>query len=391
MTDAGRPVVIHSARKVDEGGEVDGFWVAFADDSIAATGTGDGWRTYAAPGIEPFNADGGILTPGFIDLHGHGAGGFSYDDGAYAIERGLAVHRAHGTTRALVSLVANPVESLELSLAAIADLAATDPLVLGAHLEGPFLAPTRKGAHNPEFLIDPSPAVVERLIEASRGTLRTITIAPELANAFEAIDVLVAAGVAVAVGHTEASEHQAAAAFDAGARLLTHTFNAMPGIGHREPGPVVAAVRDDRVTLELILDGVHVHPHVAELLMAAAPGRVALITDAMAATGASDGHYTLGSLDVIVEGGRASLVDAEGKPATIAGSTLTQDKALRIAVTDAGQPLPAAVAALTAVPARALGLGHRFGRLAPGYAADAVLLSHDLVVRAVWADGARIG
>jgi N-acetylglucosamine-6-phosphate deacetylase len=387
---AGARVLVHSARKCDVDGEASDFWVVFDGDRITAAGTGTGWAAHAAGGTEVTDAAGELLTPGFIDLHGHGGGGASFDDGTAAIGRALAVHRAHGTTRSVLSLVANPAGALEASLTAIADLAERDPLVLGSHLEGPFLAPSRKGAHNPDFLAAPSPAAVERLVAAARGTLRQITLAPELPGALDVIPVLAAEGVVVAVGHTEADEDLARAAFDRGARLLTHAFNAMPGIAHREPGPVVAAIRDERVTAELILDAVHVHPDVARLLLDAAPGRVALITDAMAAAGAADGTYRLGSLDVAVTDGVARLRQPDGSPGSIAGSTLTLDHALRAATQLCGMSLPAAVAALTWVPARALGLDDRLGRLAPGYAADAVLLGDAYQVRAVWGAGRRL-
>jgi N-acetylglucosamine-6-phosphate deacetylase len=396
----GARVILHGARKCDVDGEADGFWVVFDGDRITATGDGAGWAAHAGAGADVVDAAGAVLTPGFIDLHGHGGGGFSFDDAAFggasghegadAVGRALAVHRAHGTTRSVLSLVANPVVALERSLAAIADITERDPLVLGSHLEGPFLAPGRKGAHNPDFLVSPSPGVTERLVAAARGTLRQFTIAPELPGALDAVQALAEAGVVVAVGHTEAGEEQAQAAFDRGARLLTHAFNAMPGIGHRKPGPVVAAIRDERVTAELILDGVHVHPDVARLLLGAAAGRVALITDAMAAAGSADGSYRLGSLDVAVVDGVARLAGPDGAPGAIAGSTLTQDHALRVATRQCGMSLRAAVTALTWIPARVLGLGHRLGRLAPGYAADAVLLNGGCEVRAAWGAGRRL-
>ena len=387
---AGARVIVHGARKCDVDGEASGFWAVFDGDRISACGTGADWAAHAAGGAEITDAAGALLTPGFIDLHGHGGGGASFDDGAEAIGRALAVHRAHGTTRSVLSLVANPAGALERSLAAIADLAEQDPLVLGSHLEGPFLAPARRGAHNPDYLTVPSPAAVGRLVAAARGTLRQVTLAPELPGALDAIGALTAAGAVVAVGHTEADVDLTRGAFDRGARLLTHAFNAMPGIGHREPGPVVAAIRDARVTAELVLDGVHVHPDVARLLLEAAPGRVALITDAMAAAGAADGTYRLGSLDVAVTDRVARVRQPDGSPGSIAGSTLTLDCALRAATRLAGMSLPAAVAALTWVPARALGLDQRLGRLAPGYAADAVLLNEACEVRAVWGAGRRL-
>lgn len=379
-------LLIHSATKVDVDGQLDAFWFHAVDGVIVTTGTGEQWRSIELDADTVVrDAAGAHLTPGFIDLHVHGGGGAAFDDGPAAILQALAVHRAHGTTRSLISLVSNPVDTLVTSLDGIADLVGEDPLVLGAHLEGPFLSPVKKGAHDVTALIEPTPAVVERLIDASRGTLRQITIAPELPNALEAIQVLVEAGVVVAVGHTDADEALTKTAFDTGARLVTHVFNAMNGIHHRAPGPIVASFADERVTVELILDGEHVHPDVAKLVFEQAPGRVALITDAMAAAGSADGRYLLGSLEVEVTDGLARLVEGD----SIAGSTLTLDRALRLAI-ESGIPAASAVAAMTSTPARVLGLGHRFGRLAAGHAADAVLLDHDWNVQAVWADGTEL-
>ena len=372
--------LVTGGRLLDERGPVEGGWVLLDGDAIAASGSGD--PPDADERVDLPRAD---LVPGFVDLHAHGGGGHSFDDGPDAVRAALAVHRAAGTTRSVVSLVAAPVAELEGSLAGIADLAAADPTVLGAHLEGPFLAPARRGAHDARHLRAPTRADVDRLLAAARGTLRQVTVAPELPGALDAVRAFAAAGVTVAVGHTEADAALTAAAFDAGARLLTHALNAMPGLHHREPGPVGAALADHRVTLELVLDGVHVHPVVAALLMSGAPGRVALVTDAMAAAGGADGEHRLGALGVTVRDGRAVLTGTD----TLAGSTLTQDDALRTALA-AGVGEDAAVAALTAVPARALGLGHRLGRLAPGYAADVVALGADRSVTAVWAAGERI-
>lgn len=373
--------VIHSARLVSEGRITEDAWVRSEGGLVTAVGTGAGWEEADAVIDAAAEAgSGAVLTPGFVDVHGHGGGGASFDDGAEAIRTARALHRAHGTTRAVVSLVTAPLEDLERRVAEIAALTRTDADILGSHLEGPFLDPAHHGAHEPSLLRDPDTEAVARLLAAGEGTIRQVTIAPELPGGLEAIAQIVAAGAAAAIGHTSADGELAAAAFDAGATILTHAFNAMPPIHHRAPGPVLAAAADHRVILEGIADGVHLHEQVVRLLFDSAPGRVALVTDAMAAAGASDGDYDLGAVAVTVTDGVART-RATG---SIAGSTLTQDQALRVSVA-AGVPLAAAVLALTATPARAIGCEERFGRLAPGFADDAVLLDADLAVTRVWA------
>ncbi len=368
-------------RKLDANGPVDDFWMLVEGDTIAQTGTGLPPRS-----DDVVDLAGDWLVPGFIDLHGHGGGGRSFDDSADDIRAALAVHRAHGTTRSVLSLVANPVSELEHSLGIIAGLAASDPLVLGSHLEGPFLAPEARGAHNAAYLLPPDTDAAAALLEAANGTLRQITIAPELPGALELITFFAEHGVVPAIGHTAATYADARDAFDRGARLLTHAFNAMSGIHHRAPGPVVAAFDDERAVIELILDGVHIDPRVAHVAFASAPGRVALVTDAMAAAGSTDGDYTLGSLNVAVRDGLALLRGTT----TIAGSTLTQDVALRCAIEKAGITPQAAVEALTLTPARALGLEARHGLLTEGHAADVVALSGSWHVQRVWAAGREL-
>jgi N-acetylglucosamine-6-phosphate deacetylase len=369
--------LVHSVRLVDDGRVTPDAWVLFAEGRVAATGTGAG-----RPGADDeIDGEGGCLTPGFVDIHGHGGAGRSYDDGPDAILAARALHLAHGTTSAVVSLVTAGVDDLVSRVAMVADLAGTDPTILGSHLEGPFLDPGHKGAHDAAFLRGPDAASTDRLLAAGRGTIRQITLAPELPGAFEAIEKFVSHGVAVAVGHTDADADAARQAFDAGATLLTHAFNAMRGIHHRAPGPVVAALRDPRVTIEIVADGVHVDLDLAATVFAAAPDRVTLVTDAMAAAGAGDGDYELGGLAVSVSGGVARLA-GDG---TIAGSTLTQDEALRRVVA-AGVDLAAAVSAVTSTPARAIGRPD-LGRLSVGSPADAVLLDDDLRVQRVWSTG----
>lgn len=380
-------IVIHSARVIADGLDTAEGWIVLADGAVIARGEGAGWQDVGADEVVDARAragEGAVLTPGFVDLHGHGGGGASFEGDTDAIRTARAVHRAHGTTRAVLSLVTGALPHLEQQLSAIAALTATDADILGVHLEGPFLAASHKGAHDEHALHDPTPAAVTALLEAGGGQLRQITLAPELPGALDAVARFVDAGVVVAVGHTGADMSETHEAFDAGARLLTHAFNAMPGLHHRAPGPLGAALADPRVTLEVIADGVHVHPALVRMLFAAAPGRVALITDAMAAAGVGDGHYRLGSLDVDVAVGVARLRDG----GAIAGSTLTQDAALRVSVA-AGVPLLDGVEALTVTPARVLGRGD-LGTFRGGGVGDAVLLTRDLVVRDVWFAGERV-
>lgn len=349
-------------------------WVRFEGGRVAATGEG------AAPPHdgEVLHAGGRILTPAFVDLHVHGGGGRDASEGPDSVPALKAAHRAHGTTRTVLSLVSLPIDRLTAAVRALAPVVRADPALLGIHLEGPFLSADARGAHDPFALTAPTPDAIEALLEAADGTLAQVTIAPELPGAIAAIGRLTGAGVRVAVGHTTADLDTAGAAFDAGASLLTHTFNAMPGLLHREPGPIAAALSRPEVALELIADGVHVHPLLIEMLFRLAPGRVALVTDAMAAAGASDGDYRLGPLPVTVRDGAARLSDG-----SLAGSTLTLDAAIRTAVA-AGVPLEAAVLAASGTPARAIGRPD-LGTLDVGAPADAVLLSADLHIEAVWA------
>ncbi|MDX6365572.1 MAG: N-acetylglucosamine-6-phosphate deacetylase [Nocardioidaceae bacterium] len=382
-------LLIHNGRQVDAGGVTDDAWVYATSGRIEATGTGTSWRddigARASDRAVRVDAQGMTLTPGFIDLHAHGGAGRRFEDGPPAIEAALAIHRRHGTTRSVVSLASSDLDSLARSLTDVAELAGRDPLVLGSHLEGPYLSPNRCGAHDPAVLRAPRLDEVTALVDAAGGTLRQITIAPELPGALDAIRQLTTQGVVAAVGHTEADYARTLAAFDAGASVLTHAYNGMPGIGHRAPGPVVAAFDDDRVFVEIINDGHHVDARVVALTFANAQGRVALITDAMAAAGAGDGDFSLGGRAVTVTQGVARLTGT----GTLAGSTITLDVALRGAV-QAGIPEPVAVAAATSVPAAALGLGDRLGRLSVGYAADLVLLDAAWRVVTVFADGVQL-
>lgn len=363
--------LVHSGTLVDAGGVRPG-WVLLDGGRIASVGSAGEATPEADRSID---ASGGYVTPGFVDIHGHGAGGVHYQDGVEQALAALAAMRAHGTTRAVASFVTSSIEHIVASIDAARLAMDRDPGLVGVHVEGPFLAPGRKGAHNRDLLRHPDRASVDRLLDVAPGVLRQITIAPELPGALDAISRFVDAGVAVAVGHTDCDYDTAREAFARGASLVTHAFNAMAPIQGRLPGVLGAAVGAEHVTIEVIADGIHVHPASIALLFAAAPGRIALVTDAMAAAAAPPGRYLLGDLDIDVADGRAVVAGTD----TLAGSTLTPDRALRTVVHDCGIDFPDAVAALTTVPARAIG-EQDVATLTAGAPGEVVVLSADLTV-----------
>ncbi len=313
------------------------------------------------------------VVPGFVDMHTHGGGGGAFPVATAAdTEAAVALHRRHGTTAIMASLVSAHPDELLREVLVLADQV-EDGVIDGIHLEGPWLAPSKKGAHEPATLRHPDAAEVAALVEAGRGTIRMVTIAPELDGALAAIRQLADAGVVAAVGHTDATYEQARDAIEAGATVATHLFNAMRPVHHREPGPVVALMEDPRVTVEIVGDGVHVHPALFRDVCAwAGTERVTLVTDAMAAAGMADGAYTLGSLAVEVAGGVAHLTGTD----TIAGSTATMDQLFRFALEhapgDADTRLLTAAALTSVNPARAVGFPE--AGLCLGGSADLVVL-----------------
>ncbi|OBG74099.1 MULTISPECIES: N-acetylglucosamine-6-phosphate deacetylase [unclassified Mycobacterium] len=353
-------------------------WVQIAGAQILAAGGG----TPPHPADRTF--PGGTVVPGFVDMHVHGGGGASYTDGP-AADRAAAFHLTRGTTTTLASLVTAAPVDLIARVRALADATARRT-VAGIHLEGPWLSRARCGAHDPALMRDPDPDEVDAVLAAGAGAIKMVTLAPELPGADRAIRRFLDAGVVVAVGHTDATYEQTRRAVSLGATVATHLFNAMPGLHHRDPGPALALLRDPRVTVELIADGVHLHPEVVTAVIdAAGPDRVALVTDATAAAGRPDGTFRLGAVDVDVVAGVARVRGTS----TIAGSTATMDRLFAAVAASAG---PAAAVQVTATtPARALGL-RRVGALRPGYDANLVVLDHDWSVVAVlrrgdWAVG----
>lgn len=351
------------------GGHVRGGAIRFEDGRITDVALDpSGWEAE-----EIIDAAGAPVVPGYIDIHHHGAGGAAYDEGLEAAKVAVDEHRKHGTTRCVVSFVTASLEDLSARMTAVLPLVDPEGHVLGFHAEGPFLSPAHKGAHPENRLVDPLPERVQQVIDAAQGHLIQVTLAPERDNGIGAVKQIVASGARAAVGHTACDFETARAAFDAGATILTHTFNGMEGIHHRNPGPVIAALRDERVWLEIINDGIHVHPSVVRTLFTEAPHRTVLVTDAMSATCNPDGHYMLGELEVTVDKGVARLTHG----GSLAGSTLTMDLAVANAIKSVDAPIDVAVAAATSHAARAIGMDDKYGHIAPGYPADVLILNKE--------------
>ena len=316
------------AHAVTPTGVIDDAVITIADGRIVSIekGAGEG-RLWA--------------VPGFVDTHCHGAVGTSFGDpDRDANLAAIAYHRSQGSTTLFASTVTEPIEKLEAQLGVLRGLV-EDGELGGIHLEGPFLAEERKGAHDAALLRDPDAESVERLIAAGGSALKMITMAVERDHAEDATRRFIEAGVHVAFGHSDADEATTATSIEWGADIATHLFSAMRSIHHREPGPVPVLLADERVMVELICDGVHHKAVIAAMSIdAAGPDRVALVTDAMSATGHGDGRYILGELAVEVTDGTARLVTDDGTPGAIAGSTLTMAKAFEFVVNEVGVEIP---------------------------------------------------
>jgi N-acetylglucosamine-6-phosphate deacetylase len=360
-------------------------WLTVQDGRIRSVGAGD-----PPHGDGPVRDLGGrYVLPGFVDLHMHGGGGAQITtDDPEEILAAVAFHRAHGTTCTLASLVTDELDRMVASVRTIAEIihGSAETSIAGIHLEGPFLNPAKRGSHHAEFLLPPDPKALRQLLRAGDGTVRVVTLAPELPGGMDLLREIVSVGSIAAVGHTEADFGQAREAFASGARLATHLFNAMRQFHHRDPGPAGAALADDAVTCELINDGFHVHDEAVRIAVGAAgPERIAFVTDATPAAGMTDGRFHLGPVPVFARDGKVTLSDG-----TIAGSTLTMDAALRHAVKCVGLPITTAAIAAATTPAALLGVADRTGSIHPGKDADLVILSDRLDVEAVVRRGAVV-
>jgi len=321
------------------------------------------------PDVEAVDLAGAALGPGLIDVHTHGADGVELMDGGDAIARMARFYARHGVTGFFPATVTASLEAVQKAMSGVYGMM-SDPTrgarVLGVHLEGPFISPQRLGAQSPEFCVPPAPEDVARLLEITEGVPRIVTIAPEVEGGLEAIKTFVQHGLVVSIGHTVASTEEAEAAFAAGASQVTHMFNGMPPLHHRTPGIVGTALTTDGVMIELIADGVHLHPTTVRMAIAAkGVDGVILITDSISATGCPDGEYVLGPMKVIVKEGKARV-----ESGALAGSTLTLERAVVNVTrwTDVGLGGAWQMASLN--PARQLGMAGHVGRVAPGYDAD---------------------
>jgi N-acetylglucosamine-6-phosphate deacetylase len=320
----------------------------------------------------------GVAVPGFVDLQVNGFSGVDFFEAdADGYRRAGDALLETGVTAYLPTFVTAPEEQL---LAALREVpaGADGPRILGVHLEGPFLSPLRLGIHPAAARRDPDVGLLERLLAA--GPVRLMTVAPELPGADALVETLLRHEIAVSCGHSDASAHEANAAFDAGVRTVTHLFNAMRPFRHRDPGIAGAALARDDVVVQVILDGVHLAPETASVVWRAAEGRVALVTDAIAGAGLTDGVYRLAGLEIDIRDGVA-----RGPSGALAGSTLTMIDAVRN-LHMLGASLADAVGAATEVPARVLRLP-AIGRLAVGLPADVVVLSDELEIDRVLMDG----
>lgn len=404
MSTAQRTVMY--ARLVSDGLQVSDGALAIEGDRIAFAGNRDDFLALEEASSyteHPLDED-AVLIPGLIDIHCHGAAGsdFSAPEHSTVTEAIDFLHRS-GTTTIIASLVSGDHASMLRAVEVLAEFAEAGQLA-GIHAEGPFLSAERCGAQYPGFLTDPDPEFVDELVMASRGQLRTMTFAPELEGTADLIEALVSHGIVPAIGHTAASakttrkalrharEQLESAGVDGFTErpLVTHLFNAMPPIHHRDPGPAAAALElaaKGKAVLELIGDGVHLSPDMVRMVFAlVGANSIALVTDSMAATGLADGSYTLGPQEVTVADGQAHVAGQD----RLAGGTATLLDVVRQTV-DAGVPLVRAIVSATKVPAYLTGLADEAGRLHQGFVADVLVLGPDLGLRQVFRNGQLLG
>jgi len=374
-------------------GIVSDYAVLVDSDRIAAAGLAS--QVPCPPGAQQLQAGGLLLAPGFIDLQINGTFGIDFTASPESIWQVAARLPQYGVTSFLPTIITSPLQTVDSAQKAVQsappDFVGAWPL--GLHLEGPFLNPARRGAHNPAYMRPPDLQVIGGW--SPEAGVRLVTLAPELPGALDLVRALVARGIIVSAGHSMATLEQAKAGFDMGIAYGTHIFNAMPPLDHRQPGLVGALLADSRVVAGMIADGIHLHPDIVSLVWKAkGAAGTSLVTDAMASLGIDDRRQTtddrrqttddrqpstrtfrLGDREVLTDGVSAWLHDG-----TLAGSVLSLDQAVRNLVAYAGCSPEEAIGTVTSVPAKLLGVESERGSIAPGMIADLVLLSHDLRV-----------
>ncbi|MFC9774353.1 N-acetylglucosamine-6-phosphate deacetylase [Paenibacillus chitinolyticus] len=327
---------------------------------------------------EYMDGQGRLLIPGMIDVHIHGANGFDMMDGSEtSIQEVSRACAATGCTSFLATSVSSTIEDLIAMIRSVKRVAGHEvgAKIAGIHLEGPYLNPKRKGMQNERFLRHPDLAEMKEIFDEADGLIKMVTIAPELPGGMELISFLKETGVIIAVAHSDATYEEAKQAFEAGASHVTHCFNGMRPIHHRDPGLVVAAFEEEHVSLQAIVDGIHLHPAIVRMMhRLKGPDGMVLITDALQAMGLGDGKYMFGGHPVTVSEGVARLEDG-----TLASSTVTMNEALRLTV-DTGISLIDAVKMASSSPARLLGLANK-GKISAGFDADLVLLDEQFQVQ----------
>jgi N-acetylglucosamine-6-phosphate deacetylase len=345
---------------------------------------------------EVVDASGLKLVPGFFDVHVHGGAGGEFSSGKIETFGDICrYHAAHGTTTMLATTLTDTRERLERAVQAITEwMDRPEPegaRVWGIHLEGPFLNKVRTGAQNPEFLRDPDLDELRMYAEHSGGRVRLITIAPEMPGAEEMIRWAAEHGITVSIGHSDATHEQMLAAIAWGARHVTHLFNGMRPLHHREPGVAGTALIRDELTVELICDGIHVHRDLIPWVMRTKPeDKVVCVTDCMAAAGMPPGDYMLGSLPVRMIDGQVRLITADGSPGSLAGSSLNMHQALLNCLAFTGWELEKLLPYFTLNPARQAGAAHVKGSIEIGKDADLVLLDDRLQIRGTYVEGVRV-
>ncbi len=365
MLHIGNATLLTPSRRIENGA------VLIDGERIVAVG-----QAACPPEAQKIDATGLLLSPGFMDLQCNGAFGHDFTANPETIWPVAARLPQYGVTSFLPTIITSPLATVTAAQAVLqhrpANFVGARPL--GLHVEGPFLNPAKRGAHNPQHLRLPEVKAVENW--SIEHGVRLVTLAPELPNALEVTRLLVGRGVVVSAGHSMATFEEARRGIEAGITYGTHLFNAMPAFEHRAPGLAGALLTEARVAFGLIPDGVHLHPAVVTLAwQAAGPERVTLVTDAMAALGMRPGRYRLGDLNVIVDNVSARLADGR-----LAGSILGLDAAVRNLRAFTECSVEEAIATVTATPAKVLGLAHQRGQISPGFVADLVLLTPDLQV-----------